>query len=237
MLEASCARAADGDCLVVETDEVEFRVALNELYFEEQNGRHTKRFPAGTVSDGIFRRFESHLDALLRQTARLEPAPWQRALRETAARLDSAGVEWWLTGSAALAVRGVPVDPRDLDLVVSDDGAAAAATAFDDALIEPAVAVEGWFCSSWGRAWIGARVEWVGGVTEVADDPLPTDFGLVAAASLETIRWDGLTISVPPLELQRAVSERRGLTDRVRLIDSPSGGPAPNTRRSAAGRP
>jgi hypothetical protein len=226
MLEASCLREADGDCLVVETDDVAYRVALIELFFEEQNGRHVKCFPAGTLSDEIFRRFEFHLDALLRQTARLEPAPWQRALSETAVRLDDAGVEWWLTGSAALAVRGIPVDPRDLDLVVSDDeGAAATATAFGDALIEPAVPVESWFCRWWGRAWIGARVEWVGGVSDAADEPLPTDFGLVAAASLETIRWDGLTISVPPLELQRAVSERRGLTDRVRLIDSPSGGP------------
>jgi hypothetical protein len=113
MLEASCLRGADGDCLVVETDDVAYRVALIELFFEEQNGPHVKRFPAGTLSDEIFRRFESHLDPLLRQTARLEPAPWQRALRETAARLDSAGVEWWLTGSAVLAVRGIPVDPRD----------------------------------------------------------------------------------------------------------------------------
>jgi hypothetical protein len=220
MIETSCVRDADGDWLVVETDEVAFRLALKELFFEERNGRHIRRFPAGTLSDRIFRRFESQLDPLLRQTARLEPAPWQRALRETARRLDASGVEWWLTGSAALAVRSIHIVPRDLDLVVSDQGAVAAAAAFDDALIEPAVAVEGWFCKWWGRAWIGTRVEWVGGVTEAADEPLPTDFGLVAAGSLDRIRWNDLTILVPPLELQRAVSERRGLTDRVRLIDS-----------------
>jgi hypothetical protein len=220
MIEASCLRDADGDRLVVETDEPAFRLALSELFFEERSGRQIRSFPAGTLSDEIFRRFESQLEPLLRQTARLEPAPWQGALRETARRLDGAGVQWWLTGSAALAVRGVAVVPRDLDLVVSAEGVDAAATAFDDALIEPAVAVEGWFCKWWGRAWIGARVEWVGGVTEAADTPLPTDFGLVAAASLNRVHWNGLTILVPPLELQRAVSERRGLTERVRLIDS-----------------
>jgi hypothetical protein len=223
MIEASCLRDADGDCLVVETDEPAFRVALSELFYEERNGRHMKRFPPGAVSDDIFRRFESHLVPLLRQTARFERAPWQRALRETARRLDGAGVEWWLAGSAALAVRGIDVVPRDLDLILSDEGAAAAAAAFDDVLIEPAVAVEDWFCRWWGRAWLGGRVEWVGGVTEAADEPLPTDFGLVAAASLDRIRWNDLTISVPPLELQRAVSERRGLTDRVRLIDALGG--------------
>ena len=220
MLEASCLRDTTGDCLIVETDRPAFRAALNELFFEDHGERHVKRFPPGTVSDEIFRRFESHLEALLRQTARLEPAPWENALRETVRRLDTANVDWWLTGSAALAVRGIAVVPRDLDLVVSDEGAAAATIAVHDVLIEPAVPVEGWFCRSWGRAWIGARVEWVGGVTEAADKPLPTDFGLVAAASLDRVAWNGLTISVPPLELQRVVSARRGLVDRVRLIDA-----------------
>ena len=220
MIGVDCVCDTEGDCLVVEADEAALRLALNELFFEERDGRHIRRFPPGTLSDEIFHRFESHVDQLLRQTVRLDPAPWQTALRETARRLDAAGVEWWLTGSAALAVRGVQVLPRDLDLVVSAEGAAAAATAFGDALIEPAVAVEGWFCRWWGRAWVGARVEWVGGVTESADEPVPTDFGLVAAASLNKVRWDGLTVSLPPLELQRAVSERRGLIDRVRLIDS-----------------
>jgi hypothetical protein len=226
MVRASCLRDASGDCLVVETDDPAFRAALSELFYEEHPGRHTKRFPPGTVSDEIFRRFESQLEPLLRQTARLEPAPWEDALRETARRLDNAQIDWWLTGSAALAVRGIPVAPRDLDIVVSDEGAAAAATAFHDVLIEPAVPVEGWFCRWWGRAWIGARVEWVGGVTEAADQPLPTDFGLIAAATRDRVAWNDLTISVPSLELQRAVSARRGLTDRVRLIDSLGANPA-----------
>lgn len=226
MVRASFLRDASADCVVVETGEPAFRAALGELFFEEHPGRHIKRFPRGTVSDEIFRRFESHLEALLRQTARLEQPPWEDALRETARRLDNAGIDWWLTGSAALAARGLPIVPRDLDLVVSDEAAAAAAIAFDDVSIEPPVAVEGWFCRWWGRAWIDARVEWVGGVTEAADQPLPTDFGLVAEASLERIAWRDLTILVPRLELQRAVSARRGLTDRVRLIDSLGANPA-----------
>jgi len=135
MVEASCLRGTDGDYLVVETDEPAFRHALTELFFEERSGRHTKRFPPGTVSDEIFRRFASQLEPLLRRTARLESAPWEGALRETARRLGDAGIEWWLTGSAALAVRGIPIAPRDVDLVVSGDGAPAAAIALNDALI------------------------------------------------------------------------------------------------------
>jgi hypothetical protein len=179
-----------------------------------------RRFPRGSLTDPIFARFETNLIPLLLQTARLEPAPWGDALRDVAARLDGAGVDWWLTGSAALAVRGIAVAPRDLDLVVAGADATDVARVLEDALIEPAVRVDDWFCHWWGRAWLGARVEWVGGVTEAADDPAPTDFGPAAAAALCAVAWDGHAVRVPPLELQRDVALSRGLTERVELIDS-----------------
>jgi hypothetical protein len=221
VLEARRRPGDDGDWLVVETDEPALRLALDELLFRKcEGGGHAKRFPAGSLTAPIFERFRDRALVLLRQTARLEPVPWAEALRDSAGRLDHAGIDWWLTGSAALAVRGLAVPPRDLDLVVSEGGAREAASAFEDALIEPLVATEGWFCRWFGRAFIGARVEWVGGVTSAADAPEPTDFGLVAAASLERVSWRGLSIRVPPLTLQRRVSERRGLVERVRAIDT-----------------
>jgi hypothetical protein len=213
-------RDGESDRVAVECDDPAFGAALAELYFQAEAGRYVRRFPANSVTEAIFARFRASLLPLLRQTARLEPAPWGDALRETARRLDRAGADWWLTGSAALAVRGLPVSPRDLDLVVSDADAPRVAAAFEDAVIEPPVAVEGWFCRWWGRAWLGARIEWVGGVTEAADRPEPTDFGLVAARALSEVWWQGHAIRIPPLELQREVSARRGLSDRVQLIDS-----------------
>lgn len=213
-------RSEDGDRLVVECADPALLTALTELSFQPEDGRYVRRFPPHSVTDAIFARFQASLPALLRQTARLEPAPWAEALRETIRRLDRAAVDWWLTGSAALAVRGLLVKPRDLDLVVSDADARRLAAAFEDVVIEPPVAVEDWFCRWWGRAWLGARVEWVGGVGEAADRPEPTDFGLVAAGALDELTWEGSTIRVPPLALQRAVSSRRGLSDRVRLIDT-----------------
>ncbi|MBV1855849.1 hypothetical protein [Catellatospora tritici] len=65
----------------------------------------------------------------------------------------------------------------------------------------------------------GARVEWVGGVGPTADEPTPTDFGLVAASRLEWVGWREWELRVPPQSLQRKTSQRRGLEDRVRLID------------------
>jgi hypothetical protein len=213
-------RTEDDDRLVVQCDEPLFRDALGDLFFHEESGGHVKRFPRDSVTEAILARLEQVLLPMLRQTARLEPAPWEAALRETARRLDGAAVDWWLAGSGALAVRGLAVQPRDLDLVVSGEDAARTAMAFEDALTEPAVEAEGWFSRWFGRAWLGARIEWVGGVTDAADRPEPSDFGLVAAAALSEVRWQGLAVRVPPIELQREVSKRRGLSQRVRLIDA-----------------
>jgi len=220
-------RGAEADQLEVLCDDPVFRDALIELYYNEEGGPHVKRFPRGSVTDEILARFDEVLAPMLRQTARLEPAPWAAALHEAARRLNEQDVDWWLAGSGALAVRGLSIRPRDLDFIVPESDAARTAAAFDDILIEPPVAVEGWFCRWFGRAWAGARIEWVGGVTEDADRPEPTDFGLVAAAALTEVRWEGLTIRVPPLELQREVSVRRGLTERVRAIDAFAGGNSP----------
>jgi hypothetical protein len=193
--------------------------AVRKAAFTAGEGYWSRSFPADTVHlDSAWANFQRLIEPALRQIAGLEPVPWQEALSEVCRRLGGAGVDWWLTGSAALAVRGLPVTPVDLDLVVADADARRVGDLLLDGLIEPVARVD-WFCRWFGRAVLGARVEWVGGVGPEADQPEITDFGPVAAGRLEVVRWEGHEIRVPPLELQRAVSARRGLVERVRLID------------------
>ncbi len=240
--------------------------AVGRAGFGARDGYWCKRFPDDTPHlDRAWANFQRLILPMLRQVAGLDPVPWAEALEEVCRRLEPAGVDWWLTGSAALAVRGIAVSPGDLDLVVADGDAVRVGELLLDGLMEP-VAPADWFCSWWGRAMLppggagpaaavplgalgpagssvlvgapepgpgsasgresgpagggaGARVEWVGGVGPAADEPLPTDFGPAAAARLETVRWRDWSVRVPPLDLQRAVSLRRGLHDRVALID------------------
>jgi hypothetical protein len=120
-----------------------------------------------------------------------------------------------------MAIRGAPLSPGDLDLVCAAQDAIGLGDVFADELVEPVLAAGAdWISEYWGRAFCGARIEWIGGPRPGVDAPLPTDFGPAAAARLETVTWEDWTIQVPPLDLQRAVSLRRGLTDRVALIDS-----------------
>lgn len=191
------------------------------MAYERHGDEWRHGYPVGTPGlDRCWENFSAHAPAMLRQAAGLEPVPWRDALREVCGRTGSGRADWWLTGSAALAVRGAPIDPGDLDLVCTAEDAVRLGKVFADALIEP-VARSGsdWISDYWGRAFWAARIEWIGGPRPMADQPLPSDFGLVAASRLETVRWERWLIRVPPLNLQRAVSERRGLTDRVALID------------------
>lgn len=194
--------------------------AVRAAWFTEVDGGWAKSFPDGTPHlDAAWRNFVRLVEPWLRQSAGLDRVPWAETLQVVVDRLDGARVDWWLAGSGALAVRGAAVRPGDLDLVVAEHDAERVGALLLDGLVEP-VAPADWFCRWWGRAMLGCRVEWVGGVGAAADEPAPSDFGPAAAARLETVWWHGRAVRVPPLDLQRAVAVRRGLADRVAAIDA-----------------
>jgi hypothetical protein len=163
-----------------------------------------------------FRRFERCAEEMVLQAARARPAPWDAALSFLLERVDGAGIDWWLTGSGALAVRGLAVTPRDVDLVTDAKGARGLGDLLADVLVEPVIPVTEWICSWWGRAFRHTRIEWVGEVS--AEPHVPSDVGPAAEARLERVCWRGWEVLVPPLDLQLSVSESRGLTERVELI-------------------
>jgi hypothetical protein len=220
----------------VEGDTVWFAVSINapELQFAaprllmdyQRVGQEWRRgYPAGTSHlETAWQNFARYIEPVLRQASRLEPVPWRDALAEFCRRTSPRTVDWWLTGSAALALRGAPIEPGDLDLVCGERAAVELGDLFRDVLIEPVTrADEQWISEWWGRAFCRARIEWIGGAKPSADEPAPSDFGPTAASRLETVKFERWTIQVPPLDLQRAVSERRGLTDRVAMIDALAG--------------
>lgn len=195
------------------------RSSVIDLAFREVDGDFVRSFPAeAEFVDRAYAGFAAHIDEMVLQTAGVRPTPWDRALEELLERTAGSGVELWLAGSAALAARGLDVAPRDLDVIVDDDGARQLAELLADVLVDPLSPVTGWICNWWGRAFLHARVEWVGGVGPQVDEPAVADFGPTAARSLETIEWRGRALRVPPLGLQLEVCERRGLVDRAAAI-------------------
>lgn len=189
------------------------------LDYEETTAGFAKTFPANTPHlVAIFERFSRCAEEMVLQAANVRPVRWQEALLAFLRRIEGKQVHWWLVGSAALAVRGLNVVPHDIDLCVDDAYAHPLGVLLEDCLIEPVQDASGWISHWFGRAFLHARIEWVGGVDEHVDDEEITDYGPIAASRKETIIWHGYELHVPPLDLQLRVSERRGLTSRVEQI-------------------
>jgi hypothetical protein len=91
------------------------------------------------------------------------------ALEEAISRLETRDLSWWLYGRAALAVRGIEVEPGDIDLNVSDPETTA--RVFDDLLVTPAVQARTWVARHTGRALVHANVEWLSDPLPELDDP------------------------------------------------------------------
>lgn len=200
--------------------ETAYHDAVSSLYYTPMVDGFGKGFPANIPGlEAIYSNFQKYAEEMVLQTAGTQAVPWRECLLRFLEATRLHNIDWWMCGSGALAVRGMKIDPHDIDLVVSDADAPRLGDLLQDHLIEPVVPVEGWFCNWFGRAFLGARLEWVGGIDERADLPNASDFGPTAQSRLETVVWEGSEIRVPPLDLQLQVSKRRGLADRVQMIE------------------
>jgi hypothetical protein len=218
-LRTLCKTADTQSSFIIADLDPAYHQAARDLAYSPVSEGFAKAYPADTPHlEQIYRNFAQCAEPMILQTARVVPVPWERALHAFLDRIEGQAINWWLAGSAALAVRGLALVPRDFDLIVDDEGAQALGMLLLDHLIEPVKPVQGWFCNWWGRAFVHARFEWVGGVDERADQPEISDFGPTAARRLETIMWQGRAVRVPPLDLQLEISRRRGLSERVRQI-------------------
>ena len=124
-LSLSRREAGDVTRFEVECDARGFDSAFEcSAFTRSDTGAWFRAFPSDAPHlERAWDNFQRLLPPWLRQMAGLEPVPWSSALEVVCTRLATRSVDWWLTGSAALAVRGVAVRPRDLDLVVAGEHA------------------------------------------------------------------------------------------------------------------
>jgi hypothetical protein len=219
MIETELRRERD-DAFVVRTDEADIQAVLPSFaYGQEAEGEFIRRFPRTELNPVIFARFSAAASAMLKHFVRREAPPWEKSLEHLHQLLAKANVEWMLGGSAALAIRGVQLTPRDIDFTIADQHATV--EALGHLLVEPPVKANGTWVAEWfGRAWDGTRIEWAAETRPDLDDhDWTSDIGPDAERRAERVKWHGLWFRVPPLDLQAAVSRERGLQDRVAAIN------------------
>jgi len=213
-----------------------YHKTAKDLGFVERDEGFVRVFEADTPHlSQIFERFVFCAEEMILQAAGAKPVPWGKALLSFLERASGSNIDWWLAGSGALAVQGIDLVPRDLDVFTDSSGAQQLGRAMSDWLVEPVQENHDWIARWFGRAFAHARIEWVGDVEKWVDERGPSDFGPMARTRLQTVRWGGYTIRVPPLEMQLAVCERRGLKDRVQKIQRALGTNSVNTLRLKEG--
>ena len=204
--------------IVVDAPE-KYHDALRNLAFVQTHEGFQKDI-AGSASDRdrAFDHFQQHFETIIQQAAGEIPVPWEQAFEAFLARTQPLDCDWWVTGSLGLTLRGLPITPGDIDLVVDGDGAVQWGRLLADVMVEPVSRIDGWFCQYWGRAFLHARVEWVGGVDPDDSSAYVQELYRPSVAHLETIDWHGYRVRIPPLEPQLKIEESRGRAGHVKII-------------------
>jgi len=140
---------------------------------------------------------------------------WRAVLRHIAQRLAEAGLAYAVVGGTAVALHGVPLPVKDLDLMMSAEDAYRFQALFADRVVEPVALRE----SEVYRSHLG-RFDFDGLIVEVMGDLhwreatgwVPVSLVTETAADL-----DGVPVPVPSLEEESLVYLRRGRLDRAAL--------------------
>ncbi len=148
--------------------------------------------------------------------SRRSTADFEQALLKIINKHTAAEIRWWLTGSAALYIRGLDVKPHDIDVMTYLSEKDKIIEAFGDNVVEPFHYPQGWVVKGFGVVDPGYRIDYAFEPQDWVDDREPIDFGPYAEQHLEKVTWKGATVMVPPLKLHLPSNIAR---NRVCIVD------------------
>jgi hypothetical protein len=210
-------------------EQIIFRVAkfepqyvpvLQMCFYQADGDSYIKYFAKQIPNlDKIMAYYARHAEAMFSQLGYFTAIPWEDALYAFVTRIAETNIDWWLTGSCAACIRGIPLQPHDVDIMVAAQDIPVINELFADYVIEPIIDTQGWVTKDFGVLFWYARIDIASDPQVILDQPEPADCGPYAKQHLETCIWRGTAIRVPPLQLQLNVNRRRGRTKRAQLIE------------------
>lgn len=197
---------------------------LKMCYYQPVDDGYAKIYPrSAKYIDKMMDRYQTYAKAMFDQLGYFAEIPWQDGLEAFCARVAPTGIPWWLTGSCAACIRGVALNPHDIDIMVDSADVPRLTERFQDWLIEPILDTQGWVTKDFGVIFNHCRIDIASDPSAMLDTPEPADCGPYAKAHLETVTWRGYAIRIPPLDLQIGVNRRRGRMDRVAKMEAHQG--------------
>ncbi len=210
-------------------DEVIYRVYdfdpkyenILQMCFYQNDGRgYIKKYPKNTkYLDKMKQRYSQNAQLMFDQLGYFSVVPWKIGLKKFCSMVQGSSINWWLTGSCATCIRGIELNPHDIDIMIDSKSVAEITELFKDYLIEPIVSTNGWLTKDFGVIFMDVRIDIASDPAPILDEPEPVDCGPYALKNLEIIYWNGFQIKVPPLDLQLNVNRKRGRKDRVEKIE------------------
>jgi hypothetical protein len=200
--------------------DVKYYQVLKDCYYQQAGKSYFKKFPKDSKDLLIIQHnFSLYADKIFGQAGHFLPVPWEKALSEFIERLNESEINWWLAGSCAACIRGIPIKPHDVDIMIDSKDVEKIYSRFLDCIVEPIIDTRGWVTKGFGVIFLHARIDIASDPQPAADIPTPSDFGPYAKQHLKTVTWKGVQIKVPPLYLYLNTNKQRGRFDRVNLIE------------------
>lgn len=195
---------------------------LTGMFYQCRDGVYSKSIPKDRLMfPHDLCRMESQYNAFIAQE--LQPGgrrreDLDRALMWLVSEFRQRQITWWLAGSCALYVRGIAVQPHDLDIMTTKTEIVKIRDVVFPYIVEPFHHVEDWVVKGFGVLDYGYRIDVAFDPEDRVDAEGPVDFGPYAAQHVECVAWQGESIKVPPLALHLRSNEIRGRHERVAQI-------------------
>lgn len=208
--------------------EPKFLPVLQMCYYQPDEDGFFKAYPADYPNVELIREnFVRNGIEMFQQLGYFKPVLWEQGLQEFIRRVQGSGISWWLTGSCAVCLRGIGLNPHDVDIMVESRDIPKIIELFREDIFEPIVDTQGWVTKDFGVLFLSCRVDIASDPAPCLDDPQPVDCGPYAKTHLERVMWKGFEVWVPPLALSIAVNKKRERWDRVALMEGYSAGVVP----------
>ncbi len=192
---------------------------LKDAWWKKSGDRFLKIYPfVDTVHAAWYNNAEDK-EIIKRNFARLGPSmfdgdfDWKGYLRLLAGKFKENRIEWYVIGSVSEAVRGVQIQPGDMDIIVHTKDFFKVKTLFFEYVVEPFVDNHGtWLVRYFGRLCLNGAI-----IDIAADEKMNLESG---EHRYEKVVVEGIELWVEPLQDRYQVEIERKREDRIKAIET-----------------
>lgn len=155
--------------------------------------------------------FTKYGETAVKQQLKLIETPWQKALESFCSEIQKLGVDWYVHGSAAMALWGIDVEPKDVNIIVANySDFDKVRDHFCKFAIRPIERCENWVMSGLGEIFMDAVISIAFHNKELE----PYDM-----STLGKVNFNGKEIYISSLEMLKEDNINFNRPDRVKAIE------------------